>query len=382
MQRFDAVVVGGGSSGLIAAGEAARRGLSVLLLEEDMVVGRPERCAGLYSIRGLERVGVRLSRSYVQNLLWGAVIRSPRGAELEIKASSPVAVVAEREALDRFLAEEALSSGAKVLVGTRVAGCSRVDDGPCKVVTEDGEAYRAGVVILAEGSAGRLARGIYKQYYAPYWMPIIQLVVRGHGLDPRRAHVWFKPYLRDFFGYLVPINEEFGRVGVAGKSDLHKKAIRLIREEMPQARAIGYMSHSIYRGPPLEHGLTGRVLLVGDAAGQVKATTGGGVVVGGICARAAGTHAYRLLTEGDEGAYRRMVRGLYRELKMIYWLSKALSTLSYSQLDMLIKAASESGFADALSRRGDMDLQVSGLALSIASTRGLSFLSHLVRSLI
>jgi digeranylgeranylglycerophospholipid reductase len=379
MRSFDLTVVGGGPAGLIAASEAARRGLSVLLLEEHGVVGRPERCAGLYSIRGLERIGVRLSRGYVQNLIWGASIRSPSGAEMEVEAANPVAVVAEREALDRFLADEAAGAGVKILLGTPVGRCGLDSYGRCRIVTEGGESYTSRVAVLAEGSSARLSRRLFNNSYAPYWMPILQLIVKGHGLDPRKAHVWLKPYLRDFFGYLVPIDEELGRVGVAGWRGLHERAARLIEEEMPRAKVVGYMSHSIYRGPPLGCGLTGRILLVGDAAGQVKATTGGGVVTGGICARAAGTHAYKLIAEGAETTYREMVRGLYRELRMIYWISRALSSITDTALDRLIRNASESGLAASLSARGDMDLQASGLFKSLLSPAGVRLLVQMAK---
>ena len=57
-EYFDVAVIGAGSSGLIAAHEVAKYGLRVVVLEEDGIVGRPERCAGLYSVEGLRRIGV------------------------------------------------------------------------------------------------------------------------------------------------------------------------------------------------------------------------------------------------------------------------------------------------------------------------------------
>jgi flavin-dependent dehydrogenase len=379
----DVAVVGGGPAGLIAAAEAARRGLKVVLFEEDNIIGRPERCAGLYSIRGLEKIGVALSRSYVQNLIWGGVINSPSGEVFEISSPTPVAVVAEREAFDRYLAEKALASRADILVGRRVVSC-HIDEGgrACELVFDDGSKLSSRGLIIAEGSSASLARRIFKGYDAPYWLPIIQLIVRNHGLDRRKAHVWFKSYLRDFFGYLVPINEELGKLGVAARRDPLAKAYRLMREEMPSSRIIGYSAHSIYRGPPLEIGLDGNVVLVGDVAGQVKATTGGGIITGGICAKAAASHIYSYLEEGRRGVYRRMVRGLYRELRATYSIARAIDSMSDKTLDGLIKAASESGLSKTLSIRGDMDFQVTGLARSLASPVGLRFLCGLLRTLL
>ncbi len=383
LSSTDVAVVGGGPAGLIAAAEAARRGLTVALFEEDDIIGRPERCAGLYSIRGLEKIGVTLSRSYVQNLIWGGVIKSPSGEVFEVSSPAPVAVVAEREAFDRYLAEKALASGVDIFVGRRVVSCQIGGDAKaCEVVFEDGSKLSSRALIIAEGSPASLARKVFRGYKAPHWLPIIQLIVRNHGLDRRKAHVWFKDYIKDFFGYLVPINEELGKLGVAARRDPLAKAYRLIREEMPGSKIIGYSAHSIYRGPPLEVGLDGNVLLVGDVAGQVKATTGGGVIAGGMCAKAAASHVYSYLEEGRRGVYRRMIRGLYRELRATYWIARAIDSMSDKAIDGLIRAAGESGVSKTLSIRGDMDFQVTGLAKSLASAGGLRLLCGLLRTLL
>ncbi|MEM0381858.1 MAG: NAD(P)/FAD-dependent oxidoreductase [Nitrososphaerota archaeon] len=382
MFRADVVVIGGGPAGLIAAADASQRGLSVTLIEEDVIFGRPERCAGLYSIRGLEKIGVPLHKSYIQNFIWGGVIHSPGGEVFELSSATPVAVVAAREALDRYLAERAIGSGVDVLLGSRAVSCSvEAGGGGYKVVLNDGGEASAQALVIAEGASATLARRLFSSYSASYWIPISQLIVKNHGLDRRQAHVWFKNYLKDFFGYLVPINEEIGKLGVAARHDPLAKAHRLLREEIPGSKVIGYSSHSIYRGPPLEVGLDGNILLVGDVAGQVKATTGGGVVVGGLCARAAASHVYSLLKDRRGGVYRRSVSNIYRELKATYLVAKTIYSMSDKAIDALVRAASESGLSKTLALRGDMDFQITGLARSLASYSGLRFLAGLLRSL-
>jgi flavin-dependent dehydrogenase len=76
---IELAVIGGGPAGLIAAREAARAGASVIVFEEHMEIGEPERCAGLLSLSGLKRLGFSVSGKYLQNIIRGAVIRTSNG---------------------------------------------------------------------------------------------------------------------------------------------------------------------------------------------------------------------------------------------------------------------------------------------------------------
>ena len=72
-------VIGGGPAGLLAAREICRRGLDLHVFEEDLEIGSPERCGGLLSLRGLERISAPKPMKYVLNLIRGAIFHSPSG---------------------------------------------------------------------------------------------------------------------------------------------------------------------------------------------------------------------------------------------------------------------------------------------------------------
>ena len=83
-ENYDAVVIGGGPAGLITASELAQARSSVLVLEEHSQVGLPDHCAGLVSISGLERIGIKPSPRSIQNLVSGARLVAPNGNIFEI----------------------------------------------------------------------------------------------------------------------------------------------------------------------------------------------------------------------------------------------------------------------------------------------------------
>ncbi|MEN3047579.1 MAG: NAD(P)/FAD-dependent oxidoreductase [Candidatus Caldarchaeales archaeon] len=368
-------VVGAGPAGLIAARELAGLGHEVTVFEEDEVVGRPEHCAGLYSVSGLRRIGAWSPR-YVLNYVRGAVFRSSRGRELVVRRPTPVAVVANREELDRLLAELAVSKGAEIGLGARVTGLS-LREGPELHVGGDRRKFDAAVI--AEGMKRSLARALFGPLTRAQPVPIVQSLIRGHGLDPDAVHVWFERYLKDYFAYAVPLDEELARIGLASKSGTPELLKRFARERFPGAKVLGYQVHSLWLGGPLNVGLGGRAVLVGDCAGQTKPLTGGGVVVGGLCAIAAANHVNALLVEGRDGTYRRAVRWIYWDLRA----SKLLKDLLTRRMgvDDLIEAAADSGIEKRISEVGDMDFHALTALRALPSPSGMRFLMGLLRSL-
>jgi flavin-dependent dehydrogenase len=119
-------------------------------------------------------------------------------------------------------------------------------------------------------------------------------------------------------------------------------------------------------GPPVERAAYSGLLLAGDVAGQVKATTGGGVVMGGLCAKLAGDTAADALGCGDTcwgrlSEYERRWRSLYEgELNTMYTARLLMNRLSDERLNRLVsdlKRTSLESMLEELVSRGDMDMQ-------------------------
>jgi digeranylgeranylglycerophospholipid reductase len=94
---------------------------------------------------------------------------------------------------------------------------------------------------------------------------------------------------------------------------------------------------------------------VGEAAGQVKPTTGGGVYYGLLCADIAAGVLTKALEAGDfsanvlsayEGEWRAK---LNRELVIGYWARTLLANLSNSHIDRLFRLAGKNGLPELIS---------------------------------
>lgn len=351
---YDVVIVGAGPAGLLTAREAAGMGCSVLVFEEHDEVGRPEKCAGLFSISGLKMLNIPLSQSYIQNIIRGAVFFSPSGRSFVLDVERPVAVVSNREMFDKFLAQQATVKGVEIVTGEAAIRIIPSDDMPS--VKTSNTLTSAKMVVDAEGRSGFLARYVWKDWKPKGWIPIIQAVVENHRMDKDFVYLYFKEYLKDFFAYLVPIDDNLGKLGVAAMKDTKRLFFRFLQEEFKHAKILSTTSASIYTGPPLKLRQNGGVLAVGDVAGHVKATTGGGVVYGGLCAIETGRYVANFLLKGTGiREYQERMNKIYAQLKSIHKLRILISQIPPKFYDYVFKAASDIHLDTWLSTEGDMD---------------------------
>jgi flavin-dependent dehydrogenase len=107
--------------------------------------------------------------------------------------------------------------------------------------------------------------------------------------------------------------------------------------------------------------VTGRAILIGDAASQVKPTTGGGLIIGFVCAKIAAEVVYEALKSKDVNIlknYQKEYRKMYKnELKMQINVQKTFESLNNDDLDSMFLKLKEKGAEEMISEYGDMDSQ-------------------------
>jgi len=104
MEEYDVVVAGGSISGLMSAREIAKKGYSVLVLEEGFEVGTPDHCGGLVSKSALNDMGIEPTQKTFDSMINSALIYSPSGKHIEINSKKQEVVVVNRRELDKQVA--------------------------------------------------------------------------------------------------------------------------------------------------------------------------------------------------------------------------------------------------------------------------------------
>ncbi|MCD6312301.1 MAG: FAD-dependent oxidoreductase [Thaumarchaeota archaeon] len=360
---LELVVIGGGPAGLIAAREAAREGVEVTVFEEHHEIGEPERCAGLLSLSGLRKIKVSPYGKHLQNLVRGAVVKGVTGKIYSIDLRRPVAAVVSRRIFDKKLASQAERAGAKIICGARVKRVQRSRNS-FNLITVNG-CFSSRWVIDAEGAGASILKSFLGLRTEPNkWIPITQLIVEGHELDKNFVYMYFKKYLPHFFSYLIPIDGDLGKLGVASRAPNLKKLLeKFLREEFPDVRILSRSHHLVYTGFPINSVLLylKRFIPVGDAAGHVKATTGGGVIMGGYISANLASAVAEEIRGGCAEKFLEEAGRVIAELRRIALLRRLFADTSSPVLDILLSLLLSNLGKAFLSRFADMDFQVSSI---------------------
>ncbi len=356
--NYDVIVIGAGPAGAIAAKYAAQNGASTLLIEEHASIGSPVQCTGLISTAALNECETG-EGDFILNKMKGAFVYAPGGEELCVRGKDVKAYVIDRKIFDRLLVERSLDEGADVLLKTRFIG---MEKGKISVIS-DGEQkeIHAGIVIGADGiqsSVGRAAglgrcekfiSGI--QFEAPYEAkdPGFVEIFTGNDITP------------GFFAWAVPFNG-LARIGLAKNPGVPARYYleNLLKHPVVASRYRGSRTEFVLGGIPLgppRKTATDSVMLVGDAAGQVKPTSGGGIYMGAVCAKIAGEVAARAsrkeaLPEEYEKRWRSAVG---RELAIGMRIHKSLGKLSDENRNEFIAYLNKPDIREAITEYGDMD---------------------------
>ena len=397
--RTDIAVIGGGPCGSFSALTAARLGADVEVFEEHTEIGAPQHCAGLLSLSGLKRIPLQLPPEVVENEVKGAVFYSPSGEELVIGRDIPVSYVIDRELFDKYLSELAKAAGAKYFLGSRVTSIVS-DSGVVSGVAIQGTRTRnrvaAHIVIDAEGCSSVLLKRVgLTPLDAHMVVNAIQADVdKVEDVDLEAVEVYLgRRYAPGFFAWIIPRRDTSAKIGLATRRGDPRDYLQRFMKHHPiaskklkQTKVRGISLHSIPLGGMIPKAYSNGFLVVGDAASQVKPTTGGGVVFGLLCSKIAGAVAAEALKTNDFSetalsCYQHRCRDLIGfELAIMRQMRRLINRLSDNRVDNAIALANRLELNRSLEAVGDMDFQGRSLVHAIRHPTVLTTMIYLILS--
>jgi len=355
MMLHDIIIVGAGPAGSRIAQRLSQLGYSVVVVEKNLSLGDDICCTGILSQECLSAFS--LDNGLVLRQASSARFMAPSGEYLRLCRQSPVAAIVDRARLNTHLAKMAQASGARYHFGARASDISIKDDGVEVILNGQSEerVLRAKTAVIATGFGSalpaKLGLGEIKHFVLG-----AQVQVAINGID--EVEVYFNQELAPGgFAWLVPTTDGRGLVGLLTRSQADSSLENLLKILSSQGKITSNQAAPGYDTVPLKplpRTYLDRVLVVGEAAGQVKPTTGGGVYYGLLCADIAAGVLEQALDDDDFSAkalssYEREWRArLNRELTVGYWARTLLAGLSNSRIDRLFQLAGKKGLPELI----------------------------------
>jgi len=349
-RRNQVAIVGGSIAGLYAGYRLASAGVPVTIYEARETVNPAPRTL-IVTPAWLHLLDFDAEPAVLNRIcLFELISRSERA---RISLADPDLIV-ERRRFVELLSSRLARAGGRILVDHRLEELARLDGGYELRIRSGRQRIRrlASHAIGADGIQGTTVR-VGRTGAVPSVALLQARVPIPKNLDPTAARIVFDRSSTRFFYWIIPESDETAVAGLIHETD------RQAREALARflsAQDLAPIDYQEARTPlhavAVGNGHTRadrNLMLVGDAAGQVKTTTVGGVVAG---MRGAAAASRAIL---GNATYARELRTLDHELNAHGMLRGVLDGFTDDDYDALLRLIN-SGAARALAERSRDEL--------------------------
>ena len=350
---FDVVIAGGSVAGLICAREIASNNHSVLVIEEDYEIGTPEHCGGLVSTAGLEELGIVPFRKTFDHLIESAEIYAPNGNSFSVNSKKQRVAEISRRELDKQIAHQAQKNGA--IIKVRTSFQELTDKG---VRTSEGE-IECQIFVDARGVSSLIHKdrtGILSS---------AQYEIYADWIKKGIVQVFFdQEKYPGFFAWVIPSDQGKGKIGVAGKGINVVEAIEKFLDTMGNYSTIRKIYAPIWIKGPIDKFIDGKIVIIGDAAGQAKPTTAGGIYSSGMGGLYAGQAISKFLETKDmsdlEEYQKRWTEKFGKEFEKQLFARKILERLDNNTINKLFESVTPE-ITKEISEKDDFDFHTGSI---------------------
>jgi digeranylgeranylglycerophospholipid reductase len=360
MNLYNTVIIGAGPVGSYLARRLGELGYKVLVLDKKSGAGQDVCCTGIISKECLSLLSAEINLS-------GRPARSvrfvaPSGKSLKLSRRDEVAYIVDRVALEQALVTRAEAAGVRYVFGSEVIDVAHTA-GAVRVTADCGgrkTLFEAEIAVIAAGFGSplpaRLGLGEIKNY-------VIGCQAEVGITDIEETEVYLDRRLcPGGFSWLVPVGDNRGLVGQLTYNNPKRHFKKLLATLRTKGKISANEVAPDYRLIPLRplpKTYADRLLVVGEAAGQVKPTTGGGIYYGLICAAIAADTLHEAFESGDFSyhrlaSYQKKWRStLGKELKAGYWANRLYRMLGNSQIEGIYNLVSRNGMPQFIAGMDD-----------------------------
>jgi geranylgeranyl reductase family protein len=350
---FDTVVAGGSVAGLLCAREIASKGNSVLVIEEDYEIGTPEHCGGLVSTKGLEKLGIIPFGKTFDHIIDSAVIYAPNGNNFTINSKKQKVAEISRRELDKQIAHQAQKNGAVIRVKTSFQKLTeegvRTSEGEikCKIFVD----ARGISALINKDREGILSSAQYEIY--------------ANWIKKGKIEVFFnQEKYPGFFAWIIPSGEGKGKIGVAGKGIKVAEILEEFLEKKGDYSIIRKIFAPIWIKGPIKKFVENKTVIVGDAAGQAKPTTSGGIYTSGMGGILAGKAISKFLKSNKisdlEEYQKSWIKQFGEEFEKQLWARKILERIDNNTINKLFEAITPDIIKE-ISEKDDFDFHAGSI---------------------
>ena len=353
--------------GSYVAYKLAEMGYGVVVVEQKERLGEQICCTGIISQGCVSSFSI--DEALILRRANSATLVSPSGRSLRLWRQETQACIIDRALFDVTMARRAQDRGVEYMLGSLVEDIEVEDDRVRVEVAQQGEKsnFEARAAVIATGFGSSLTQRLGLGKISDFVMGI-QADVEAIGVD--EVEVYFgQEVAPGFFAWLVPTSLPKALVGMLSRRSPGLYLRKLMASLMAQGKIVSDEVEPRYRGislKPLSKTYGNRLVVVGDAAGQVKPTTGGGIYFGLLCADIAANNLHRALESDDlsakslAGYEQEWRKKLGQELKIGYWARKLYERMSDAQIDRVFDIIKSRGIDEALLKAEDLSFDWHG----------------------
>ena len=275
IEKFDLAIVGASLAGNYLCYLLSKTNLKIVVIEEHEEVGLPFQCAGIISQK-LSKL-INLPNKLILNRVNIAKIISPSGSFIKLSGADQPYII-DRIALDRFYYDKAKNKkNISYYLGEKFKSFKYIRHNRIKflLIETSKRKLKSTFLVGCDGPLSLVAKsfGIKNKT-----IPAIQIRTNAE-FNENEAVMYFDPRWKELFGWIVPEGNKIYRIGMACSKNLKKNfCIFLKKLRINFAQRIdqqgGLIPYRIMNKLAFDN-----VLLLGDSACQVKATTGGGIIM-------------------------------------------------------------------------------------------------------